>query len=261
MNKENTQSTAFIEKTFDEFNDTSSIKHIGHWGNAKLDPMIIVRLHLGRTKDVESLALQCMFRAREWFFAKNGEIIFNCDQENIRIAFHETSSDVKTESDRPVCYENGFYMLDREIMSKICEAKVLKFRITGGKSYEQYADEQAVEFQIFCRQFYNNVFDPAKYPEAVAKGVNKSGCFVATAVMGDNDDPVVVTLREFRDCMLQNYNVGRYVVRVYYRLSPPLADWIRHRTFARLLTKWIVVMPSSKLAAALLHRNMGKRRR
>lgn len=96
-----------------------------------------------------------------------------------------------------------------------------------------------------------------KYPEMVEKispleqeksdNGGCSPCFVATAVMGDFDHPTVVTLREYRDQVLLKSGVGRGFVKLYYRFSPPLADWIarsdqRRRFFYRILiaplTEW-----------------------
>lgn len=63
-------------------------------------------------------------------------------------------------------------------------------------------------------------------------------CFIATAVFGES--PQTVTLRRFRDRVLVPLPVGRYLIRVYYRCSPVLADFIgssqsRKRLAARAL--------------------------
>ena len=57
----------------------------------------------------------------------------------------------------------------------------------------------------------------------------KGGCFIATAVYGDYDASEVKTLRGFRDDHLQKSVIGRAVVRMYYKVSPPIANsLIRH---------------------------------
>ncbi len=61
----------------------------------------------------------------------------------------------------------------------------------------------------------------------------KFGCFLATAVYGDYDAPKVRLLRDFRDRVLNQSPVGRRTVQLYYRTSPPLADFLRtHPTMA-----------------------------
>jgi len=51
-------------------------------------------------------------------------------------------------------------------------------------------------------------------------------CFIATAAYGSYLDSHVDILREFRDSYLMTNPVGRGLVTVYYRLSPPVAQLI-----------------------------------
>jgi len=63
-------------------------------------------------------------------------------------------------------------------------------------------------------------------------------CFVATAAYGDINDDSVVVLRRFRDQHLMTNSPGRQLVKAYYQLSPPLAEFIRERPSIRKLTRW-----------------------
>lgn len=58
-------------------------------------------------------------------------------------------------------------------------------------------------------------------------------CFVATAAYGSLDEGHVVTLRRFRDDVLMTNAGGRALVDLYYASSPPMADAIRERPWAR----------------------------
>lgn len=49
------------------------------------------------------------------------------------------------------------------------------------------------------------------------------GCYIATAVYGSYDAPEVLMLRRFRDEVLSVNYLGRIFIKIYYKLSPPLA--------------------------------------
>jgi len=51
-------------------------------------------------------------------------------------------------------------------------------------------------------------------------------CFIATASFGTFLHPSVDTLRDFRDTFLLDNRCGRWLVELYYRVSPPLAEMV-----------------------------------
>ena len=66
---------------------------------------------------------------------------------------------------------------------------------------------------------------------------DSSFCFIATAAYGSPWQPNVVVLRSFRDEWLLTNVPGRWFVATYYELSPPIADWIAERDWARALVR------------------------
>jgi len=66
------------------------------------------------------------------------------------------------------------------------------------------------------------------------------GCFIATAAWGSALDPHVGSLRHFRDRFLLNHAPGRAFVALYYRFSPPLADYIAARPAARMAARTLL---------------------
>lgn len=72
----------------------------------------------------------------------------------------------------------------------------------------------------------------------------KSGCFVATAVYQDEGAPELVRLRRFRDERLTCHWLGRVFVRIYCKVSPPLARLIARSGWVRAAVRRLVLRPA-----------------
>lgn len=86
-------------------------------------------------------------------------------------------------------------------------------------------------------------------------------CFIATAAYGSLIEPHVATLRQFRDLFLIPNKIGRSLVDIYYKYSPPIADLIsRHSTLRAIVRAMLwpmvgvshVMLALGPLAAARL---------
>ena len=64
---------------------------------------------------------------------------------------------------------------------------------------------------------------------ASTTAVSGSGCFIATAAFGTSLEPEVMVLRHFRDETLLSNTLGQVFVEEYYKISPPIADFIRDK--------------------------------
>jgi len=62
---------------------------------------------------------------------------------------------------------------------------------------------------------------------------DEGGCFIATAAYGADWAAEVQALRDFRDSYLLTSASGRWIVRQYYRLSPPVADYLRDQEYLK----------------------------
>jgi uncharacterized repeat protein (TIGR02543 family) len=69
------------------------------------------------------------------------------------------------------------------------------------------------------------------------------GCFVATAAYGSPTAEQLDVLRGFRDGVLLESSAGSRVVDLYYRLSPPVADFVSGDSFLRTLVRELLADP------------------
>jgi hypothetical protein len=68
-------------------------------------------------------------------------------------------------------------------------------------------------------------------------------CSIATAAYGTPTAEQIDVLREFRDVVLYKSTMGSQFVALYYRLSPPIADFIARSDLLRTLVRELLVDP------------------
>ncbi len=71
----------------------------------------------------------------------------------------------------------------------------------------------------------------------IASTTPLSNCFIATAAYGSAMEPDVMILRNFRDETLLKSSSGREFVETYYKVSPPIADFIRQHDSLRAMVR------------------------
>ena len=76
----------------------------------------------------------------------------------------------------------------------------------------------------------------------------KSGCFVATVCYGNYEAQEVLVLRKYRDNVLMKSLIGKLSVKLYYRISPPIAKLIdKSNTIKTFIRKNILDTIVSKI--------------
>ena len=75
------------------------------------------------------------------------------------------------------------------------------------------------------------------YDFPASTGGGGGGCFIATAAYGSLVEPHVKILRDFRDRFLITNFAGKSFVSLYYKYSPPLADFIAKHDNLRTMVR------------------------
>jgi DNA-directed RNA polymerase subunit M/transcription elongation factor TFIIS len=132
--------------------------------------------------------------------------------------------------------------------------------------YEFKSDKEGLEQQVvlYIKQFnhlnavmfYNKataagLAESSKEVERIAQAnglpIPKKKCFIATAAYGTGYTDEVTLLQLFRDNVLLKHSGGRLFVKIYYKLSPPVADVIAGSGFLKHLTRKYFLAPVVKV--------------
>jgi hypothetical protein len=80
--------------------------------------------------------------------------------------------------------------------------------------------------EVFSKHL-SNVADASASKKSTTAG--SKSCFIATACFDSPENETVMILRRYREAVLKKSTFGRWIVKTYYKASPPLADLIRNR--------------------------------
>jgi hypothetical protein len=84
------------------------------------------------------------------------------------------------------------------------------------------------------------------------------GCFIATAAYGSSLDNHVDTLRSFRDQYLETNPIGSAFVSLYYKVSPPMANYIeKHPTFKPIVR--VALLPAVAVSSVALNTTLAEK--
>lgn len=237
----------FITQTFDKFAEKTTT--VSKPQKVKLGDVGTYKFQIGirhvKSPDIDSLLFDIQLNTKEWLFIRSGKMIIKADVERFELEAHENYSNVLGYSgDVDLGMEEStFYNINKAVLEKICDATSVEIRVSGD-SYVDFGGDKLVNFQLMCKQFYNNFYDSSKYVDSLsAKVKSGSGCFIATAAMGDYNHPVVVDLRMFRDNWLLKRNWGVQFTNWYYTHGPKAANVIEQSNFLKSVTFILVVKP------------------
>lgn len=116
---------------------------------------------------------------------------------------------------------------------------------------------------LFLNSSANQLIDEVKqkHPEFKLPEIPGDGCcFIASAVIGDHNHPDVIALKQFRDIVLKNSNIGIAFIVFYYHVSPPLSRFVRNKNQLRILLYHYLIKPTVYYARWALNKKISIQR-
>jgi len=118
------------------------------------------------------------------------------------------------------------YLSSTPVLSSYLELGNLFYRYNMAKPAISCFDRIIAAQPVLQEESENEerIRDSARQNIEAAKELRaKHTCFIATAVYGDSSREEVEVLRSFRERELKRFAIGRRMIRLYERLSPPIA--------------------------------------
>ena len=110
----------------------------------------------------------------------------------------------------------------------------------------------AVDDNVFNNELYDLDADRYKMhlklivsakPQARAQQAGDNRCFIASVIYKDAEQGAALkTLRAFRDGVLSSTAAGRFLIEMYYDLSPGIAWWLVEKPFLQTVSKGVIDM-------------------
>jgi len=93
---------------------------------------------------------------------------------------------------------------------------------------------------------------------AITEPVPEGGCFIATAAYGTPMTDEIQVLRRFRDEYLLTSSLGQALVDLYYRVSPPIAEFItEHPSLKPLMRAGLA--PAAAMSAIVVNTTLAQK--
>ena len=201
--------TPFVYKLYDKFEEKTSFLYwplkLEYWSGEEKAPdtALNVLSWTGLPCNVSTGAKIC-FRLRssfikkstpvflldffltdsDWFWLKNGSVVFNLNgKENLKLTTDESS----TSNTDKECHESGVLVITPEYLKKIADAKTVEIKVTGSGTYFLFTQEEVAEVVKMIKCFYNSIIDKQSYTDFVEPLVDEYKLKVIEGLVQDQD--------------------------------------------------------------------------
>jgi len=110
---------------------------------------------------------------------------------------------------------------------------------------KSYIDDLNKKFNTIKVKLESKVIDLPKVK--IVKYTNKEGCFVITAAYGNENHPIVLDFRKYRDIHIKGKRWGDFFITKYYKYGPYLANIISKNLMLKFLILHIILTPIHKI--------------
>lgn len=204
------------------------------------DPVIYAVEQLGEIGNIRAIPILKKALKHNNIFVHNGaakSLFLLGDPTGLQVLL----DDLKSYDDKKIRYAISALS---SIRAKEAVEPLKEIKVSRGKDKLMYNGNEVCIKDIIDEHLH--VIDPEQFGKPTEKSTykkTKSGCFIATAVYNSYSAPEVMVLREFRDKVLQTNLVGKILIKAYYLLSPPIADFISTKESLKKLIRTLLLRP------------------
>lgn len=101
----------------------------------------------------------------------------------------------------------------------------------SGYDYETDTRQKEFPYDLGIQNNIDNILIPLEVKK------KSEGCYIATAIYGSYNAPEVLKLRQFRDKVLSKNLAGRLFIKLYYLISPKIANRLGNTTCISRIVK------------------------
>jgi len=140
-------------------------------------------------------------------------------------------------------FENNYSIDDIMVIDKIKEIVRRNYR----NNVIVIANTNFMRYELYSKG--DASYSESKHSTSTSKSSDSGGCFIATAVYGSEYADEVIILKQFRDNWLKQSSFGKLFIKIYYFLSPSIANHLVRHTAIKEIVRRIIIVPVIKIAS------------